>query len=122
MGNMIGILSTVILVSTLATLIFAVGAYVMARRRRSAMEQAEDTEEIPDQTEPLRQAPEPAPDAAPLRTSSASASVETSSPSSQHASPAGKDAKPLFRRLTAQGDQSVDSTIETDKKPGWDWE
>ena len=37
MGDLIGILSTVILVSTVCTLIFAVGAYVAARRNRESV-------------------------------------------------------------------------------------
>lgn len=37
MGNIIGILSTVILVSTVCTLIFAVGAYVISRKNRSGV-------------------------------------------------------------------------------------
>ncbi len=122
MGNMIGILSTVILVSTLATLIFAVGAYVLARRRRSGIEdEAGDAEEIPERTEPLRQAPATAGETTPSRAGAPSPAATPSQPA-QHASPSGKDAKPVFRRLTAQGEQSVDSTAETDKQPGWDWE
>ncbi len=37
MGNLIGILSTVILVSTVSTLIFAVGAYVISRKGRNGV-------------------------------------------------------------------------------------
>jgi len=37
MGSIIGVLSTVILVSTVCTLIFAVGAYVLARRNRDGV-------------------------------------------------------------------------------------
>ena len=37
MGNLIGILSTVILVSTVCTLIFAVGAYVVSRKKRTGV-------------------------------------------------------------------------------------
>ncbi len=149
MGNMIGILSTVILVSTLATLIFAVGAYVMARRRRISNED-EDGEgnEIPEQTEPLRQAPEsaqaeippppPVPVSKPAKPTPAipaspptpaaepaKAVVPTipsfESPPSPQTPPIKNDPKPLFRRLTSQGDQPVDFT-DPEKKPGWDWE
>lgn len=41
MGKIIGILSTFILVSTLSTLIFAVIAYMLSRRRRSGVNSAE---------------------------------------------------------------------------------
>jgi len=37
MGGLIGVLSTVILVSTVCTLIFAVGAYVISRKGRSGV-------------------------------------------------------------------------------------
>ena len=37
MGSVIGILSTVILVSTVCTLVFAVGAYVLARSNRDGV-------------------------------------------------------------------------------------
>ncbi|HAS84328.1 MAG TPA: hypothetical protein DCS43_17055 [Verrucomicrobia bacterium] len=37
MGNLIGVLSTVILVSTVCTLIFAVGAYVISRKGRKGV-------------------------------------------------------------------------------------
>lgn len=37
MGNLIGVLSTVILVSTVCTLIFAVGAYVISRKGRNGV-------------------------------------------------------------------------------------
>jgi len=37
MGSLIGILSTVILVSTVCTLIFAVGAYIVARSSRDGV-------------------------------------------------------------------------------------
>ncbi len=119
MGNMIGILSTVILVSTLATLIFAVGAYVMARRRRSDIEAGSgDTEDIPERTEPLRQAPESAgePTASPL------APPAKPSPPVQPTGATGNDTKPVFRRLTTQGEPSVDSADLMEKKPGWEWE
>ena len=155
MGNMIGILSTVILVSTLATLIFAVGAYVMARRRRiSNDDEAGEGNEIPEQTEPLRQAPEstqadlppppPVPVAKPAKASTpvkvsqttpppspppaadaVKAAVPTpallDSPPAAQATPGNKGPKPLFRRLTSEGDQPVDFS-DPEKKPGWDWE
>lgn len=41
MGNLIGILSTVILVSTVCTLIFAVGAYVVSRKGRKGVGEGE---------------------------------------------------------------------------------
>jgi hypothetical protein len=44
MGSLIGILSTVILVSTVCTLIFAVGAYVLARSNRDGVNIMEDGE------------------------------------------------------------------------------
>lgn len=37
MGSLIGVLSTVILVSTVCTLIFAVGAYVISRKVRDGV-------------------------------------------------------------------------------------
>ncbi len=37
MGGMIGVLSTVILVSTVCTLIFAIGAYVVSRKSRDGV-------------------------------------------------------------------------------------
>jgi len=37
MGSLIGILSTVILVSTVCTLIFAVGAYAVSRKNRNGV-------------------------------------------------------------------------------------
>ncbi len=37
MGSLIGVLSTVILVSTVCTLIFAVGAYVISRKGRTGV-------------------------------------------------------------------------------------
>lgn len=37
MGSLIGVLSTVILVSTVCTLIFAVGAYVISRKGRNGV-------------------------------------------------------------------------------------
>jgi len=42
MGSLIGILSTVILVSTVCTLIFAVGAYVVSRKNRDGVGEGED--------------------------------------------------------------------------------
>ena len=47
MGSLIGILSTVILVSTVCTLIFAVGAYVVARRDREGVNEMTDDGELP---------------------------------------------------------------------------
>ena len=44
MGSVIGILSTVILVSTVCTLIFAVGAYILARNNRDGVNVMEDGE------------------------------------------------------------------------------
>ncbi len=43
MGSLIGILSTVILVSTVCTLIFAVGAYVISRKGRNGVGTMEET-------------------------------------------------------------------------------
>ena len=37
MGSLIGVLSTVILVSTVCTIIFAVGAYVISRKGRNGV-------------------------------------------------------------------------------------
>ncbi len=104
MGNMIGILSTVILVSTLATLIFAVGAYVLARRRRRHRADATpnpnaDTvpeEPVPPLTGPLPPAPPtPPPEAGP--------------------------GKPVFRRLTPRGEEPA-SPETSAKNSGWEWE
>ncbi len=47
MGSLIGVLSTVILVSTVCTLIFAVGAYVIARRGRGGVSTMEDGDMLP---------------------------------------------------------------------------
>jgi hypothetical protein len=47
MGSVIGILSTVILVSTVCTLIFAVGAYILARRSRDGVNLIESGGEMP---------------------------------------------------------------------------
>ena len=47
MGSVIGILSTVILVSTVCTLIFAVGAYILARRSRDGVNLIETGGEMP---------------------------------------------------------------------------
>ena len=47
MGSVIGILSTVILVSTVCTLIFAVGAYVLARRSRDGVNLIESGGQMP---------------------------------------------------------------------------
>lgn len=44
MGSLIGVLSTVILVSTVCTLIFAVGAYVIARRGRDGVSTMDEGE------------------------------------------------------------------------------
>ncbi len=65
MGNLIGILSTVILVSTVCTLIFAVGAYIVARRGRTDVNLHEDsTVDIEEELElPPAPAPAPVPDA-----------------------------------------------------------
>lgn len=137
MGNIIGILSTVILVSTLATLIFAVIAYVMARRRRAGIEDETtvDTEDIPDYTEPLRapsgsgQSPpssqtqaaaaasaSPVGNSAPGKSSASEASVPNESPSGP------KESKPLFRQLTPYGEKPVEPAKGADKNTGWDWE
>ena len=47
MGSLIGILSTVILVSTVCTLIFAVGAYIVARRDREGVNEMTDDGSLP---------------------------------------------------------------------------
>ncbi len=47
MGSLIGILSTVILVSTVCTLIFAVGAYIVARRDREGVNEMTDDGVLP---------------------------------------------------------------------------
>ena len=44
MGNLIGVLSTVILVSTVCTLIFAVGAYVVSRKGRNGVGTLDETD------------------------------------------------------------------------------
>ena len=43
MGSLIGVLSTVILVSTVCTLIFAVGAYVLSRKNRDGVGELDET-------------------------------------------------------------------------------
>ena len=42
MGNLIGVLSTVILVSTVCTLIFAVGAYIVSRKNRTGVGEGDE--------------------------------------------------------------------------------
>lgn len=52
MGSLIGVLSTVILVSTVCTLIFAVGAYVISRKGRNGVGTMNETipgEDVQDQ-------------------------------------------------------------------------
>lgn len=46
-GGLIGILSTVILVSTVCTLIFAVGAYVVARGNREGVNEGVEDGSLP---------------------------------------------------------------------------
>lgn len=60
MGSLIGILSTVILVSTVCTLIFAVGAYIISRKGRSGVGTLE-SQTIPG-TDVSDQFPKPAAD------------------------------------------------------------
>ncbi len=152
MGNMIGILSTVILVSTLATLIFAVGAYVMARRRRISNEDEDgEDNEIPEQTEPLRQAPEstqaelPPPPPVPAKPAPVPAKPAPSAPIASEprdpitpvpdgVSSARSPAPPVKHVPVADKEQKTvfrrltsqgDQPVdftEPDKKPGWDWE
>ncbi len=130
MGNMIGILSTVILVSTLATLIFAVGAYVIARRRREVAAEMDMEEPIeapsesrvklepietprmkpPEEEEPAEVPPwrgaKPDPDRPPV-------------------TEPGADG-PLFRKLTLPGDSARSSAKKTDgpredrDQPNWE--
>lgn len=137
MGSIIGILSTVILVSTLATLIFAVGAYIMARRRRSTGVEDEDAADpIPEYSEPLTGPP---PDADPPDGLKSAAAVQrrpekpaptvsadkhepaADDPNSPSDASASADAKPLFRRLTPTGDMPV-KPGQTATTPGLDWE
>ncbi len=67
MGNLIGILSTVILVSTVCTLIFAVGAYIVARRGRTDVNTHEEsTMDIEEELETTVAAPTPVVQDAPL--------------------------------------------------------
>jgi hypothetical protein len=47
MGSLIGIISTVILVSTIGTLIFAVGAYIIARGNREGVNEMVTDSELP---------------------------------------------------------------------------
>ncbi len=47
MGSLIGILSTVILVSTVCTLIFAIGAYIVARRDREGVNEMTNDGDLP---------------------------------------------------------------------------
>lgn len=129
MGNIIGILSTVILVSTLATLIFAVGAYMLARKRRRSGDPdlAASDDAIPERTEPLTVPPgrtEPAQaDTAELKPSPAgktSSPPEDAPPAAADVKPA-KNAAPVFRRLTPHGEKPVGSE-EIVRQDGWDWE
>jgi len=67
MGDLIGILSTVILVSTVCTLIFAVGAYVAARRHRDSVNTHEDgTEDLEAELDPQSASASPPPQETPL--------------------------------------------------------
>lgn len=129
MGNMIGILSTVILVSTLATLIFAVGAYVMARRRRSGGDIAPVDDDF-DEQDPIRSEPEPP--SAPLAhapsagkpAAPAPLSVTEPVPVAAQGVPSQPDpkvGKPIFRRLTPRGEEDVNG-LELEPKSGSDWE
>ncbi len=116
MGDLIGILSTVILVSTLATLIFAVSAYIMARRRRtgSAEDETVAEDEIPEKTEPLTEAPF----AKSAQDSFAPPSTAADSAPPRHSS---TGSKPVFRQLTPQGEREVASG-GAQRKSDWDWE
>lgn len=133
MGNMIGILSTVILVGTLATLIFAVGAYVMARRRRSKLPDAGEIQELAVVEPPVvatgmpaAAVPSPAagaesaPNAAPSRP--AAPAAEPTAPGAAPPAPTAESAEPksFFRRLTPHGEETIKS--ETTKPSGWEWE
>jgi len=110
MGNMIGILSTVILVSTLATLIFAVGAYVLARRRHRA-----------------QAAPLPVGGAAENASGAIAPPLTEPPPSSSSAVPAAASrpeasaGKPAFRRLTPRGEEPT-APGAAPKDTDWEWE
>lgn len=120
MGNMIGILSTVILVSTLATLIFAVGAYVIARRRRELTSSPETDELAAPAAEPRAPlqpiepvAPPPVaeesdpPEAPPWR-GPRPAPTSAPQPEKPAPTPAAEPGAngPLFRKLTLPGEPS----------------
>lgn len=47
MGNLIAILSTVILVSTVGTLVFAVGAYIISRGNREGVNELVSDSDLP---------------------------------------------------------------------------
>lgn len=63
MGGLIGVLSTVILVSTVCTLIFAVGAYVISRKNRDGVGVMNETdvsdEAVADQFPQANPSPQP---------------------------------------------------------------
>ena len=132
MGNMIGILSTVILVSTLATLIFAVGAYIIARRRREVaaeMDMEEPGEapseprvnlepiDTPRPAQPREEADEPA-EVPPWRGA-------RPAPDRPPVKEPGADG-PLFRKLTLPGvsakspSRNTDEPREEREQPNWE--
>lgn len=108
MGNMIGILSTVILVSTLATLIFAVGAYTLARRRRRLRVDAAGPNADTTPEEPVPPLTHPIPP-------TASTTAPTTSATESGAG------KPVFRRLTPRGEEPA-APDASPKSSGWEWE
>jgi hypothetical protein len=91
MSSLMGILSTVILVSTVCTLIFAVGAYIVARRGRTDVNTHEAS------TVDIEEDPVPAADPA----------------------PAVQEA-PVFRRVQGRGTAAVvEKTEEADDDYRW---
>ena len=89
-GGLIGILSTVILVSTVCTLIFAVGAYVVARGNRTGVNQRVDDGSLPGEDKIKDQFP--------------------------HGEETGKQAdSPLFRRVKPTGEAVSDTSDAADE-------
>ena len=116
MGNVIGILSTVILVCTLATLIFAVGAYILARRRRRLEAEPEQApEHEPEEpVAPLTVAP-------PFPPPSATAVEKPAEKKPPAAEEEPRASKPAFRQLTPRGEKAASPQPGSDDTE-WEWE
>lgn len=121
MGSLVGILSTVILVSTLATLIFAVFAYIASRKRQTAFPKEKHSGEyaIPNvESSPtlpqeflLRMHHVHGDEEGPLRTTEGQSDSPEQRDTSPAPAPAAPSGKPAFRSLT-------DKKREQQEQPG----